>query len=211
MRHQVNVNSLSSPLSLSFPLQRWLVSSRRRQRRRVQYKQGVSSSSRDVGKCYVNFVRNCIEQLRHKVLDELWVLNVLQVTVLPFVSLFFFFFLSLSRSCPIERKEWNKVCSFFFNVSTPSLTLSLSLLCHSLSRQQWYTNQINMICTWLTERVDCSLHTVQLSALSQIVKVSCVCVSPCVCNLRFTVTSAIIVLSLCVTYDETTVRLSRTP
>lgn len=40
------------------------------------------------------------------------------------------------------------------------------------SLQQWYSLQINMICTWLTERVDCSLHSVQLAALSQIVRVS---------------------------------------
>ena len=40
--------------------------------------------------------------------------------------------------------------------------------------QEWYTSQINVICAWLTERADCSLHHVQLSALSQIVRV-CVC------------------------------------
>ena len=69
------------------------------------------------------------------------------------------------------------------------------LILYSLTRQQWYTNQINMICTWLTERVDCSLHAVQLSALSQIVKVSFL--SPLSsCNLLLTVTFAIIALSL---------------
>ena len=37
--------------------------------------------------------------------------------------------------------------------------------------QEWYTSQISVICAWLTERADCSLHHVQLSALSQIVRV----------------------------------------
>lgn len=41
----------------------------------LTYKKGVSSSGRDVGKAYINFVRNSTEQLSHKVLDELWVLN----------------------------------------------------------------------------------------------------------------------------------------
>ncbi|XP_015784018.1 calcium-dependent secretion activator 1 isoform X3 [Tetranychus urticae] len=79
----------------------------------ITYKQGVSSSGKEIGKSYVNFVRNNLEQLRQKIADELWVLHVLE---------------------------------------------------------QWYTNQINMICSWLSERIDHGLHSVQLSALSNIVK-----------------------------------------
>ncbi|KAI1285895.1 Calcium-dependent secretion activator [Halotydeus destructor] len=79
----------------------------------ITYKQGVSSSGKEVGKAYVNFVRNSMEQLRQRVADELWVLNLLEL---------------------------------------------------------WYTTQINMICTWLSDRIDHSLHSVQLSALSQIVR-----------------------------------------
>lgn len=37
--------------------------------------------------------------------------------------------------------------------------------------KRWYSAQVSMISTWLTERVDSSLHSVQLSALSQIVRV----------------------------------------
>ncbi|XP_074603167.1 calcium-dependent secretion activator 1 isoform X3 [Brevipalpus obovatus] len=44
----------------------------------ITYKQGVSSSGKDVGKSYVNFVRNNLEQIRQKIADELWVLNVLE-------------------------------------------------------------------------------------------------------------------------------------
>lgn len=48
---------------------------------KTQQKQGVSSSGKEVASCYVNFVRNCIEQVRHKILDELWVLNLLEVSM----------------------------------------------------------------------------------------------------------------------------------
>lgn len=41
----------------------------------------------------------------------------------------------------------------------------------TITEQEWYTSQINVICAWLTERADSSLHHVQLSALSQIVRV----------------------------------------
>ncbi|KAF7490438.1 Calcium-dependent secretion activator [Sarcoptes scabiei] len=41
----------------------------------LTYNKGVSSSGKDVGKSYINFVRNSAEQLRQKVGDELWVLS----------------------------------------------------------------------------------------------------------------------------------------
>uniref|UniRef100_A0A6B0VIB6 Putative ca2+-dependent activator protein n=1 Tax=Ixodes ricinus TaxID=34613 RepID=A0A6B0VIB6_IXORI len=40
----------------------------------LTYRQGMSSSGKEVGHTYVNFVRNSMEQLRQKVSDELWVL-----------------------------------------------------------------------------------------------------------------------------------------
>lgn len=45
----------------------------------LQYRQGMSSSGKEVGQCYVNFVRNSMEQLRQKVSDELWVLNLFEL------------------------------------------------------------------------------------------------------------------------------------
>ncbi|XP_076313515.1 calcium-dependent secretion activator 1 isoform X3 [Tachypleus tridentatus] len=44
----------------------------------LTYKQGMSSSGREVGQAYINFARNSMEQLRQKVVDELWVLNVFE-------------------------------------------------------------------------------------------------------------------------------------
>jgi len=55
--------------------------------------------------------------------------------------------------------------------SQSSLTTRVHVLPDS-AKQQWYSTQVSMLSTWLTERVDCSLHSVQLSALSQIVRVS---------------------------------------
>ncbi|XP_031335903.1 calcium-dependent secretion activator isoform X4 [Photinus pyralis] len=73
----------------------------------------VSGSGKDMGQGYVNFTRNCMDQIRGKVTDELWILN-------------------------------------FF--------------------EQWYTNQINMLCNWLSERLDHSLHPYQCTCLAVIVK-----------------------------------------
>ncbi|KAF5298830.1 hypothetical protein FQR65_LT09580 [Abscondita terminalis] len=73
----------------------------------------VSGSGKDMGQGYVNFTRNCMDQIRGKVTDELWILN-------------------------------------FF--------------------EQWYTNQINILCNWLSERLDHSLHPYQCTCLAVIVK-----------------------------------------
>lgn len=43
-------------------------------------KQGMSSSGRDIGKQYVSFVSNCCDLLRHKINDELWIVNLLEVS-----------------------------------------------------------------------------------------------------------------------------------
>lgn len=47
----------------------------------LTYKQGMSSSGRDIGKQYVTFVFNCCDHLRHKINDELWIVNLLEVSV----------------------------------------------------------------------------------------------------------------------------------
>ncbi|KAJ8923711.1 hypothetical protein NQ315_010292 [Exocentrus adspersus] len=73
----------------------------------------VSGSGKDMGQGYVNFTRNCMDQIRGKVTDELWILN-------------------------------------FF--------------------EQWYTGQINMLCNWLSERLDHTLHPYQCTCLAHIVK-----------------------------------------
>lgn len=74
----------------------------------------VSGSGKDMGQGYVNFTRNCMDQIRSKVADELWILSFIE---------------------------------------------------------QWYTGQINMLCQWLSERLDHSLHPYQCTCLAHIVKV----------------------------------------
>ncbi|CAK9825694.1 Calcium-dependent secretion activator [Anthophora retusa] len=73
----------------------------------------VSGSGKEMGQAYVSFTRNCMEQIRGKVLDDLWILT-------------------------------------FF--------------------EQWYMAQIQMLCTWLSERLDHSLHLYQCTCLAHIVK-----------------------------------------
>lgn len=41
--------------------------------------------------------------------------------------------------------------------------------------QQWYTSSMNVMCTWLTDRMDLQLHIYQLKTLIRIVKVT-ICV-----------------------------------
>lgn len=75
----------------------------------------VSGSGKELGQGYVNFTRNNMDQVRGKINDELWVLDIFE---------------------------------------------------------QWYTAQINMLCNWLSERLDHSLHLYQCTCLSHIVKVT---------------------------------------
>lgn len=46
----------------------------------ITYKQGMSSSGRDIGKQYVAFASNCCDLIRHKINDELWIVNLLEVS-----------------------------------------------------------------------------------------------------------------------------------
>ncbi|XP_015112317.1 calcium-dependent secretion activator isoform X2 [Diachasma alloeum] len=73
----------------------------------------VSGSGKEMGQAYVNFARNCMDQIRSKVIDELWILN-------------------------------------FF--------------------EQWYTGQIQLLCSWLSDRLDHNLHLHQCTCLAHIVK-----------------------------------------
>lgn len=43
--------------------------------------------------------------------------------------------------------------------------------------EQWYTQQINMLCNWLSERLGHSLHFYQCTCLAHIVKVSAMTIS----------------------------------
>jgi len=39
----------------------------------------VSGSGRELGQAYVNFIRNCMDQIRTKVNDDLWIINFFEV------------------------------------------------------------------------------------------------------------------------------------
>lgn len=77
------------------------------------YKQNVSGSGKELGKAYINFARNNLDQIRQKITDELFILSIFE---------------------------------------------------------QWYSAQVNMLCTWLTDRLDHSLHPYQMTALSHMIK-----------------------------------------
>ena len=46
----------------------------------LTYKQGMSSSGRDIGKQYVTFVSSCCDSMRQKINDELWIVRQLEVS-----------------------------------------------------------------------------------------------------------------------------------
>lgn len=49
-----------------------------------EYFQNVSGTGKDMGQAYVNFTRNCMDQIRSKVNDELWILNFFEVSIIFF-------------------------------------------------------------------------------------------------------------------------------
>ncbi|XP_063992218.1 calcium-dependent secretion activator isoform X2 [Diachasmimorpha longicaudata] len=73
----------------------------------------VSGSGKEMGQAYVNFARNSMDQIRSKIIDELWILN-------------------------------------FF--------------------EQWYTGKNQLLCNWLSDRLDHNLHLHQCTCLAHIVK-----------------------------------------
>jgi hypothetical protein len=108
--------------------------------------QNVSGSGKDMGQAYVNFTRNCMDQIRSKVNDELWILNFFEVRYI------------------LSNAVWYTVRS------RRDVGLMLCLL------QQWYTAQIHLLCNWLSERLDHSLHLYQCTCLAHVVKVSVSCI-----------------------------------
>ncbi|XP_045481302.1 calcium-dependent secretion activator-like isoform X13 [Harmonia axyridis] len=73
----------------------------------------MHGTGKDLGQGYVNFTLNCMDQIRGKITDELWILT-------------------------------------FF--------------------EQWYIGQITMLCNWLSERLDHTLHPFQCACLAHIVR-----------------------------------------
>ncbi|MPC50971.1 Calcium-dependent secretion activator [Portunus trituberculatus] len=51
--------------------------------RNTMYRQNVSGSGKELGKAYINFARNSMDQIRQKVNDELWILNLFESNVRP--------------------------------------------------------------------------------------------------------------------------------
>lgn len=45
----------------------------------INLKQNVSGSGKELGQAYVNFTRNCMDQIRSKVTDDLWIINFFEV------------------------------------------------------------------------------------------------------------------------------------
>ena len=124
---------------------------------RWQYKQNVSGSGRDLGQAYVNFTRNSMDQIRSKVNDELWILNLFDVRIN-----FFFCFLLL---CDTAMRLATNSAIFHSKFKRPRVNPP----CYSF--QAWYAAQIQMLGTWLADRMNHSLHPYQCTCLAHIVKV----------------------------------------
>jgi len=118
--------------------------------------QNVSGSGKDMGQAYVNFTRNCMDQIRSKVNDELWILNFFEVLDM---------FCWLSMVCSERRGTVGEMwCDVMWHD-----VMWCNVIC---LLQQWYTAQIQLLCNWLSERLDHSLHLYQCTCLAHVVKVS---------------------------------------
>lgn len=132
--------------SFSFSLWTW--------RNLWQYKQNVSGSGRDLGQAYVNFTRNSMDQIRSKVNDELWILNLFDVrgrnhnsslihSTGPILNLFFL-------SGLVFRADQNVGCV----AGRPDESLSAPLPVHLLSPHRQGTqlcnprSTFNVICSF---------------------------------------------------------------
>jgi hypothetical protein len=62
--------------------------------------QNVSGSGKDMGQAYVNFTRNCMDQIRSKVNDELWILNFFEVLDILFDTVW----------CIVREEENRRKC-----------------------------------------------------------------------------------------------------
>lgn len=78
----------------------------------------------------------------------------------------FFCFSTLFKMNFLESKQFIKSdCPIFCCCSYCMSGELLSVF------QQWYTSSMNVVCTWLTDRMDLQLHIYQLKTLIRIVKV----------------------------------------
>ena len=97
----------------------------------------------------MNFVRSNMDQIAKKITDDLFVLSVMEV-------------------CSNEKP------SIWSTLLTPFLFCS-----PSVHIQRWYAEQVQLMCTWLTDRLDRSLHPYQCTCLAFIVKVKKPCLLSC--------------------------------
>lgn len=93
---------------------------------RAAYKiffQKVSGSGKEMGQAYVSFTRNCMDQIRGKVLDELWILTFFEVIKIITTLCYSTFFLC-SQKRPLSFSPLlPPLPSFFFLLSSFFLIL----------------------------------------------------------------------------------------
>lgn len=112
----------------------------------------MSGSGKESGQAYINFARNQMDQMRSKITDELWILNFSEVNS----DLLHYLF--QPSFCFITVPNREKLRLFILELSP-------------LVYQHWYTEQVDMLNTWLSERLDHTLHPYQCMCLAVIVKV----------------------------------------
>lgn len=93
-----------------------------------------------------------MDQIRSKVNDELWILNLFDVSIIPILESQHILSVQVSRRFQFLR------CVFVFDILRPRI-------------QAWYAAQIQMLGTWLADRMNHSLHPYQCTCLAHIVKV----------------------------------------
>ncbi len=115
-----------------------------------QNKHNVTGNGSGLGKQYMGFVRCNMDQVQKKITDDLWVVAAMEVS---------------DRQTDRQTDTQKNSSTSSFKILSPIL-FSLHL-----TSQHWYADQVQMLCTWLTERLDRSLHPYQCTCLAHIVKV----------------------------------------
>ncbi|KAL4824229.1 hypothetical protein H8958_016887, partial [Nasalis larvatus] len=131
----------------------------------------VPKPGMDVADAYVTFVRHSQDVLRDKVNEEMYIERLFDLVcanrdlmqefrclIIALVSDYSFVLLAARPEAVTGKYPFLR-----------AVVLKDEILNYS-NTQQWYNSSMNVICTWLTDRMDLQLHIYQLKTLIRMVK-----------------------------------------
>ncbi|ELK07780.1 Calcium-dependent secretion activator 1, partial [Pteropus alecto] len=119
----------------------------------------VPKPGMDVADAYVTFVRHSQDVLRDKVNEEMYIERLFDASGPEEGPLM----------ATVRRRVGLGVAGKIPSVDKTQLKKGLPIFL-GVQEQQWYNSSMNVICTWLTDRMDLQLHIYQLKTLIRMVK-----------------------------------------